>query len=296
MTLQQLKYLRVLARTLHYTQAAELLHVTQPSLSYAISSLEKELGVILFQREARRIALTEKGHAFLQTVEKSLDILEDGIQQISPTIKRQKRPIRLGIIKSLAHSFIPMAVEEFMTHQGLTQPAFELVKGNNTLFCQEIKNGNLDLAITAKIPQNLYCQGLFPQQLHLIASEKHPFASREGIYLRELDRQPFIYLRKDSSTPELIDSLLRQHHIHPIIVQTASDIDTMISYVALGTGLAITPYIDNIENIGVTEIRILDYAPQRMIYLIWGDKLLGHPMAKSFKDFLITHYSSDQSF
>ncbi len=50
-TLQQLKYFRVLARTLHYTQAAELLHITQPSLSYAISSLEKDWALYCFSEK-----------------------------------------------------------------------------------------------------------------------------------------------------------------------------------------------------------------------------------------------------
>lgn len=53
MTLLQLRYFKTLSQTLHYTRAAELLHISQPSLSYAISELEKELGVKLFLKERR---------------------------------------------------------------------------------------------------------------------------------------------------------------------------------------------------------------------------------------------------
>ena len=55
MTLLQLRYFQLLSRTLHYTHTAEQLHVSQPSLSYAINELEKELGVKLFQKEKQKV-------------------------------------------------------------------------------------------------------------------------------------------------------------------------------------------------------------------------------------------------
>ena len=61
MTLLQLQYFETLARVLHYTRAAEELHIAQPSLSYSIGELEKELGVKLFEKESRKIHLTEYG-------------------------------------------------------------------------------------------------------------------------------------------------------------------------------------------------------------------------------------------
>ena len=68
MTLLQLQYFRVLARNLHYTRTAEELHVSQPSLSYAISGLEEELGVKLFEKKGRKTTLTSYGEQFLPYV------------------------------------------------------------------------------------------------------------------------------------------------------------------------------------------------------------------------------------
>ena len=64
MTLLQLQYFRTLARVLHYTRAAEELHIAQPSLSYSISELEKELDVKLFDKEGRKVLLTVYGPTF----------------------------------------------------------------------------------------------------------------------------------------------------------------------------------------------------------------------------------------
>jgi DNA-binding transcriptional LysR family regulator len=64
MNLKQLQYFRVLAKTEHYTKAAEKLYITQPSLSYSISELEKEFDTQLFEKEGRNVKLTKYGRVF----------------------------------------------------------------------------------------------------------------------------------------------------------------------------------------------------------------------------------------
>lgn len=76
MNLYHLRYFVTLAHLEHYTKAAENLSITQPSLSHAISLLESELGVSLFEKEGRNIVLTKYGKIFLKDVEKSLEIYE----------------------------------------------------------------------------------------------------------------------------------------------------------------------------------------------------------------------------
>ena len=82
MNLPQLYYFRKLAEVQHYTEAAKALYSTQPSLSDYIASLEKELGVSLFQKKGRNIQLTKYGEEFYQYVSESLSILEHGISLI----------------------------------------------------------------------------------------------------------------------------------------------------------------------------------------------------------------------
>lgn len=82
MTLAQLQYFKTLAHVLHYTRAAEQLHIAQPSLSYSISELEKELGVKLFEKEDRKIRLTSYGEQFLPYVENALAVLAEGSEML----------------------------------------------------------------------------------------------------------------------------------------------------------------------------------------------------------------------
>ena len=75
MTLKSLEYFKKLAELQHFTKAANELHISQPSLSYAISELEKDLGVLLFDRKDKKIALNHYGEAFLSYVNQALSIL-----------------------------------------------------------------------------------------------------------------------------------------------------------------------------------------------------------------------------
>lgn len=89
MNLYQLRYFSVLAGTQHYGKAAEKLCIAQPSLSQAISQLEQELGVQLFERKGRSSSLTSAGEQFLTYVNKSLAILDNGISAMEHIFPRR---------------------------------------------------------------------------------------------------------------------------------------------------------------------------------------------------------------
>ncbi len=101
MKLHQLQYFQCLAHYLHYRKASEALYISQPTLSFAIKELEKELGVDLFKKEGRTITLTQEGTTFLNYVTKSFQILEEGVQAISP-----KQAIQISSIPTAINSFL----------------------------------------------------------------------------------------------------------------------------------------------------------------------------------------------
>lgn len=84
MKLHQLRYFQCLSHYLHYRKASEALYISQPTLSFAIKELEKELVVALFKKEGRTIQLSQEGKIFLDYVSKSLQILDEGIHAIQP--------------------------------------------------------------------------------------------------------------------------------------------------------------------------------------------------------------------
>lgn len=97
MTLLQLRYFQLLSRTLHYTHTAEQLHISQPSLSYAINELEKELGVKLFQKEKQKVRLTSYGLQFLPYVDQCLSVLQEGRDAIQSMADNAPRVVAPGL-------------------------------------------------------------------------------------------------------------------------------------------------------------------------------------------------------
>ena len=113
MNLYHLRYFMVLAEMQHFRKASEKLCITQPSLSHAISQLESELGVTLFDRQSRSSLLTKEGRQFLDYVQKSLSILDDGVSVMQRAAKGEG-VIKLGFLRTLGTSFIPEVVSSFL--------------------------------------------------------------------------------------------------------------------------------------------------------------------------------------
>ncbi|MCG4734561.1 LysR family transcriptional regulator, partial [Casaltella massiliensis] len=86
------------ANTQHMTNAAKKLHIVQPALSRIINSLEKEIGVDLFDRNGKKISLNSNGEMFLKTVNESLSILENGVKELLDTNNQSKPEIKLLVL------------------------------------------------------------------------------------------------------------------------------------------------------------------------------------------------------
>ena len=149
MTLSQLQYFQTLAHVLHYTRAAEALHIAQPSLSYSIGELEKELGVKLFVKEDRRVSLTMYGEQFLPYVETALATLSDGTQAVRQLSDASYQMVKLGYFHSISATFIPQVVEALYGIEENRKLRFQFSEASSADTLNLLKSGNLDLALYA---------------------------------------------------------------------------------------------------------------------------------------------------
>ena len=113
MNLFYLRYFVTLAHVQHYTKAAEQLCITQPSLSHAISQMEKELGVPLFEKVGRNTTLTRFGEEFLSCAEHTLSTLDEGVASLKRSA-RGEGLIRLGLLRPLGVEFVPRLAARFL--------------------------------------------------------------------------------------------------------------------------------------------------------------------------------------
>ena len=150
MTLQELRYFCVTAEVLHYTRASRLLYISQPSLSYAISKLEQELGVPLFKKNGKKVTLTKYGEEFLPYAKRALAELSEGTERLREMKVPTSGGISLGYIYSVSFSALPEFVNSFYRHQGSEQIAFRFRQGKAGELVEQLLNGSLDLLIAGK--------------------------------------------------------------------------------------------------------------------------------------------------
>ncbi len=167
MTLLQLQYFQVLSHNLHYTRTAEQLCISQPSLSYAINELEKELGVKLFQKENRKVTQTVYGQQFLPYVEQALTLLQDGSNVLRQMANNAPQIVRLGYFHSVSASMIPALVDGFYQQEENRQIRFHFTESASYDILNQIRSGALDLGFSLHQAEWAESVGVIRQPLYL---------------------------------------------------------------------------------------------------------------------------------
>jgi len=145
MTLHQLKCFTTLSQTLHYTEAANQLFLSQPSLSYAIHMLENELGVKLFEKHGRTISMTKFAKEFLPFALTAIKSFEAG----KARLKEMQNPknLRLGYIYSLSYDFLPNVLTLLLTIKLDEQFTYSFYQSQADDLIKKILDDELDFAL-----------------------------------------------------------------------------------------------------------------------------------------------------
>jgi DNA-binding transcriptional LysR family regulator len=289
MTLQQLNYFRVLAKIQHYTKAADILLIAQPSLSYSMSQLEKELNVELFERHGRKIKLSYAGEQFLKYVEKSLDILDEGTTMLKTLADSSMGEVTLGYIYSISSKFIPEMIKKFYENNSNRLIKFSLVQNLSEQLLRDLKANKIQLAFCPNPDKSFKCVKIFSQRLYLIVPKNHPFSQRKCISVSDMIDEPFVALNKNSSLRSTVDDIFTQYNFSPKIVFEAEECNAVISYVNLNFGISIVPEIPSMHKY-VNKVKICNLPLEREIFLCWTDDKHLSPAAIKTKDFIIENF------
>jgi len=290
MTLQQLQYFRTLAKIQHYTKAAEVLFVSQPSLSYAISELEKELSVCLFEKHGKKIHLSPQGEVFLTYVEGSLDQLAAGISTVK-SLNPFEGAVNLGYIYSLSNSFMREVLLRFYADENNKHITFHFTQNVNSIIMEALNDGTIDLAICPKPAKDIMSAEIYRQELYVIVPKDHPLALKKEIDINEIKEEPFALVNKKTGLRWAIDDLFKEAKINPTIVCEADECNALINFVSLHFGVSIIPYVPGLEKGSVAVLRIRNPGFVRSIYLAWKNNKALSPPVMRVKDFLIANYS-----
>lgn len=293
MTLLQLQYFETLARMLHYTRAAEELHIAQPSLSYSISELEKELGVKLFEKQNRKIGLTEYGERFLPYVQKSLMIMDEGANVLKQMAGTVPLVIRLGYFHSISASLIPAIVEEVYREPENQEIRFHFTEDTSFDVFNQLKNGKLDLAFCAHRDTWADSITVMKQPLYLTVPIDHPLAEQPFVSFEDFAREPLVMLDKPSSLRTQIDRIFTQRGVIPNVVFEVRECNAALQYVALKFGVTIVPEVPAMKTERVRAIPIADDGKDfvRSVYLSWDRTRPLSPVVTRVRNLIVQKYA-----
>ena len=291
MKLQQLYYFKALAEREHLFQTATELYISPPALSTAISRLEEELGVPLFDRVGRNIRLSENGKKFYLHVTNIINELELACAEL-----KAESPMNLNILNVYTSTNISWgsAFEEFVYRN--PHIAFNhQVADNQRLFSGD-QGTQPDFIITAlsDAPAGQYeYKVLIPNDPPVLAVyEGHRFCGRLEISLREAYHEPFIVPPSTYSIRRYFDTMCDLAGFTPNIV-TEADVQLRMRLVKKGMGITLSTRLATSAPalVGLRLIDVVDPVYPRVQVILWRKGRPLSPQAREFLDFMCDYYS-----
>ncbi len=272
MELRHLYYFVAVAEELHFSRAAQRLHIAQPPLSQQIRNLEEELGVQLFERTKRRVELTDAGQVFLQQVRPTLRQIEEAVRSAQRASRGEIGRLVVGFNSSATYSVLPKILRvfrercpevELVLHELTTSQQLERFHHN------QIDTGILYLPVEES---SLNILSVLKEPLVIALPETHPLATQPQISILSLINEPFILPphHLGAGLYSQIMSLFQQAGFTPKIAQEAILLQTAVSLVAGGVGIAIVPAsVQNLQRTGVVYKSMQEQPPEVEIAVVW---------------------------
>ena len=288
MNLNQLHYFVTLAHIEHYTRAAEMLSITQPSLSHAISMLEQELETNLFEKRGRNVVLTKYGKVFLEYVEEALKILDSGVKKTRALTSDTGGVIDLAYIFTLGSVFVPQLVGGFLKEHADWDVNFRFSVGNTTEIIQGLKEEKYDIAFCSRKEKEsgIDFVPIAKEKLVVVVPKGHELAGRGSIDLKETLPYPQVYFTKNSGLRPVIDQLFEQTGGTPKIAYEIVEDASMAGLVAEDFGIAVMPEIPILKNLNVDVLDIENPPYERYIYLAKLKEKYLAPVVKEFIEYV----------
>ena len=293
MNLNQLYYFKTVAEVEHFRYAAELLNISQPSLSYAISSLETELGVELFEKQGRNVSLTKYGKVFLGYITTALDTLDEGKKQIQSLSSDNSGHIDMAYIAPLSFHYVPETVRNFLDqpHYAGHEITFTFKQAFTPHIIEGIKSSKYDIGFCSYVEDEplIHFEPICEQELVAIVPPSHPLADLEHINLKQLEPYPFVGYAKESGLGKLTRQIFKEANLEPHFICEGEDETALLGLVAQNFGVSVIAKTEAINHINVKVIPLNHPHHTRIIYLAYMKNRFLPPIVQSFIDYVKAH-------
>lgn len=284
MELRHLRYFVTVAEELHFGRAAERLFIAQPPLSQQIQQLERELGVLLFQRTSRRVQLTPAGEVFLRDVRQILTGLDAAIHAAQRAARGETGWLGIGFAASATYDLLPAVLHDFRAE--FPEVALSLLELNAVEQAQALRDHSIHVGFArpyvAEAEANV--EAVLREPFLVALPEAHPLAAHDALALPALAEEPFVSFPEKPlpSYAQVIRAVCEEAGFTPRVVQEVREMQTAISLVAAGLGIALLPAsVRHLHRDGVIYRPLQEPAPRTELAVV-SRKEDASPVLKNF--------------
>ncbi|HEC61082.1 MAG TPA: LysR family transcriptional regulator [bacterium] len=290
-----LKVFHTVVKLNSFTQAADILFLTQPAVTFQIKKLEDEFKTTLFIRMHNQISLTESGKILFQYSEQILENYEQAKEYILKTMSELKGEICIGAASLLGNYNLPMILGLFkQKHPDVT---IVMYMGDSASVIQSIKEQFFDMAIVSEpvALKQFVISPYFTDELIIIVSSDHPWTRKECLDIEDVLREPCILREKGSGTREVFKRFLRNmnisiHNINTLFTLGSSE--AVKSAVESGVGYGIISEIavkKEIESGILVKVNVNNMKLTRRFLIVYPQKRHKIKIVETFIQFLMEH-------
>ncbi|TNF63299.1 MAG: LysR family transcriptional regulator [Burkholderiales bacterium] len=293
-TFRQLRVFSEVARHLSFARAAQALHLSPPAVTMQVKELEGHVGLPLFERSGRQIALTTGGEYMLVYARKMLATLKDAEDAAARLQRLEVGQLTIGMV-STAQYFLPRLLAEFKReHEGIE---IRLVVGNRDQLVRMLQGNEVDIAVMGRPPTELATRAEpFAAHPHVfVAPTDHPLLKVGHPTVESLRPYGFIVRERGSGTRAAMENFMARSRLEPRVVMEMTSNETIKQAVMAGMGISFL----SLHTIGLElEHRLIATLDVEGTPVIRGwnvvhtlSKLLS-PAAEAFRYFMLEHAES----
>lgn len=233
----------MLAETLHYTQAAELLFISQSALSQQIKQLEFQLGATLFIRTNRKVALSKEGELLVEEARPILKQVDGFLERWKLSQEGVLGQLKIGFVGSAMQKYLPPIIKEF----GIAFPniRFELQELSNAEQLKDLELDDLDIGFlrTNKVPSNISIKSVYRENFSLVLPLDHKVSASNFKNMGQFSDEAFILFPNENSPLyyQQIQNLCADYGFSPHIAHKSIHGPTIFTLVENGMGISIVP-------------------------------------------------------
>jgi DNA-binding transcriptional LysR family regulator len=243
MEIRQLEHFAAVAEEESFTRAARRLNYVQSALSVSIQSLERELGLRLFDRDTRRVALTDAGEALLPAAHQTLASVEQ-TRDVAAELKGVVRgTLRIGIMQSLGFLDVPALLGELHRRHPDVEIQMRPSPGGSVALLEELGRGGIDIAFASVIddPAGVDIAELGTEELYLVGARELMPARRTTVNLTDLGDATFVEFPTGWGVRSVVDRAFAAAGVSRRVTIEVADVSTYLQLLDARLGVAVSP-------------------------------------------------------